>query len=57
MVENLNLQSESTLTDRYQTTIPSSVRKALCLNKIVLIIFKPYCEIDIVNKTPETNIF
>lgn len=27
------LQSESTLTDRYQTTVPSTVRKALGLNK------------------------
>jgi antitoxin PrlF len=27
------LQSESTLTDRYQTTIPDTVRKALGLNK------------------------
>ena len=28
-----SLQSESTLTDRYQTTIPDTVRKALRLNK------------------------
>ncbi len=27
------IQAESTLTDRYQTTIPDSVRKALGLNK------------------------
>ncbi len=27
------IQAESTLTDRYQTTIPDSVRKALRLNK------------------------
>ena len=27
------LQTESTLTDRYQTTIPDAVRKALHLNK------------------------
>jgi antitoxin PrlF len=27
------LVTESTLTDRYQTTVPDAVRKALCLNK------------------------
>ena len=32
MVRDL-IQAESTLTDRYQTTIPDSVRKALGLNK------------------------
>jgi len=32
MMANL-LQTESTLTDRYQTTIPDAVRKALHLNK------------------------
>lgn len=29
----LNLQCESTLTDRYQTTVPTTVREALRLNK------------------------
>jgi len=29
----LNLQVESTLTDRYQTTVPTTVREALRLNK------------------------
>jgi antitoxin PrlF len=33
MSEKLNLQAESTLTDRYQTTVPENVRKALRLNK------------------------
>jgi antitoxin PrlF len=32
IITNL-MQAESTLTDRYQTTIPDSVRKALRLNK------------------------
>lgn len=29
----LNLQCESTLTDRYQTTVPTTVRETLRLNK------------------------
>ena len=33
MAETLASCSESTLTDRYQTTIPDSVRKVLGLNK------------------------
>lgn len=33
MSEKSNLQAESTLTDRYQTTVPEIVRKALRLNK------------------------
>jgi antitoxin PrlF len=33
MTIGLNLKSESTLTDRYQTTIPDPVRKALGLGK------------------------
>jgi antitoxin PrlF len=33
MVKPLTLQSESTLTDRYQTTVPDTVRKALGLGK------------------------
>jgi antitoxin PrlF len=33
MAETFTFQAESTLTDRYQTTIPDSVRKALGLNK------------------------
>ena len=33
MVETFNFQEESTLTDRYQTTVPENVRKALRLNK------------------------
>ncbi|MEE9355647.1 MAG: type II toxin-antitoxin system PrlF family antitoxin [Methylococcaceae bacterium] len=33
MVETLPLSVESTLTDRYQTTIPDTVRKALNLEK------------------------
>lgn len=33
MAETFNFQAESTLTDRYQTTVPESVRKALRLNK------------------------
>jgi antitoxin PrlF len=33
MDEKLNFQAESTLTDRYQTTVPENVRKALRLNK------------------------
>lgn len=33
------LQTESTLTDRYQTTIPDAVRKALHLNKRDKIIY------------------
>ncbi|MEA5597840.1 type II toxin-antitoxin system PrlF family antitoxin [Rivularia sp. UHCC 0363] len=33
MTERLNFQAESTLTDRYQTTVPENVRKALRLNK------------------------
>jgi antitoxin PrlF len=33
MTTGLNLESESTLTDRYQTTVPDSVRKALRLGK------------------------
>lgn len=33
MVEKSVFQAESTLTDRYQTTIPDSVRKALRLQK------------------------
>lgn len=33
MTEGLNFQAESTLTDRYQTTVPENVRKALGLNK------------------------
>ena len=33
MAETLGRCSESTLTDRYQTTIPADIRKALDLNK------------------------
>lgn len=33
MTARLDQSSESTLTDRYQTTVPYSVRKALGLNK------------------------
>ena len=33
MATALPLESESTLTDRYQTTVPASVRKALRLGK------------------------
>lgn len=33
MAETLTFQAESTLTDRYQTTVPDEVRKALRLNK------------------------
>jgi antitoxin PrlF len=33
MSKPLTLQSESTLTDRYQTTVPDTVRKALGLGK------------------------
>lgn len=33
MAETPSFQAESTLTDRYQTTIPDSVRKALRLKK------------------------
>ena len=33
MAEGLNFEAESTLTDRYQTTVPENVRKALRLNK------------------------
>ncbi len=33
MATKLHLESESTLTDRYQTTIPEMVRKALKLDK------------------------
>lgn len=33
MAETLTFQAESTLTDRYQTTVPDNVRKALRLNK------------------------
>jgi antitoxin PrlF len=33
MTTGLNLESESTLTDRYQTTVPDSVRKVLRLGK------------------------
>ncbi len=33
MAETFNFQAESTLTDRYQTTVPEVVRKALRLNK------------------------
>ncbi len=33
MTETLFAVAESTLTDRYQTTVPSSVRKALGLSK------------------------
>ncbi|MGF1675030.1 MAG: type II toxin-antitoxin system PrlF family antitoxin [Rivularia sp. (in: cyanobacteria)] len=33
MNEKLNFQAESTLTDRYQTTVPEIVRKALRLDK------------------------
>lgn len=33
MAQASELYSESTLTDRYQTTVPSTVRKALGLNK------------------------
>ncbi|HEC90634.1 MAG TPA: type II toxin-antitoxin system PrlF family antitoxin [Alphaproteobacteria bacterium] len=33
MAAALSLQSESTLTDRYQTTVPAAVRKALRLGK------------------------
>ena len=33
MAERFNFQAESTLTDRYQTTVPENVRKALGLNK------------------------
>jgi antitoxin PrlF len=33
MAETLTFQAESTLTDRYQTTVPDDVRKALRLNK------------------------
>ncbi|MEO1432112.1 MAG: type II toxin-antitoxin system PrlF family antitoxin [Cyanobacteria bacterium J06633_8] len=33
MAESLNFEAESTLTDRYQTTVPENVRKALRLNK------------------------
>ncbi len=32
-MSRLQLQSESTLTDRYQTTVPDTVRKALHLDK------------------------
>ena len=38
MLDNI-LQTESTLTDRYQTTIPDAVRKALHLNKRDKIIY------------------
>ncbi|MES2755766.1 MAG: type II toxin-antitoxin system PrlF family antitoxin [Pseudomonadota bacterium] len=27
------LEDESTLTDRYQTTVPDTIRRGLCLNK------------------------
>lgn len=33
MAETSSFQAESTMTDRYQTTIPDSVRKALGLKK------------------------
>lgn len=33
MTTGLNIELESTLTDRYQTTVPDSVRKALRLGK------------------------
>jgi antitoxin PrlF len=33
MTTKIPLQSESTLTDRYQTTVPEDVRKVLGLNK------------------------
>ena len=33
MSEGFNFEAESTLTDRYQTTVPESVRKALRLKK------------------------
>lgn len=33
MTKKLNFQAESTLTDRYQTTVPENVRKALRLKK------------------------
>jgi antitoxin PrlF len=33
MAETFAFEAESTLTDRYQTTIPDPVRKALHLNK------------------------
>lgn len=33
MTQTLSAVAESTLTDRYQTTVPSSVRKALGLGK------------------------
>ena len=33
MAATTTFQAESTLTDRYQTTVPESVRKALRLNK------------------------
>ena len=33
MAPKLALSSESTLTDRYQTTVPETIRKALGLNK------------------------
>jgi antitoxin PrlF len=33
MVTDLTLESESTLTDRYQTTVPEMIRKALRLSK------------------------
>jgi antitoxin PrlF len=32
-MKTLNLHSESTLTERYQTTVPADVRKALNLDK------------------------
>lgn len=32
-MENITLEAESSLTDRFQTTVPSAIRQALHLNK------------------------
>lgn len=50
------LQTKSTLTDRYQTTIPDAVRKALHLNKRDKILFTVQPEGSVLlSKVDETN--
>ncbi|MBE0380525.1 type II toxin-antitoxin system PrlF family antitoxin [Pseudoalteromonas prydzensis] len=51
----LALETESTLTDRFQTTVPSSVRQALHLNKKDKIKYAIQSDGSVVISRAETN--
>lgn len=52
---NKILEAESTLTDRYQTTIPESIRRALNLRKKDKIVYSVTGEGDVVLSRANTN--